>query len=385
MLRSFVALLLLAAGGCDGCRSPAPHVRDEYQDDEQQAEVTEEETAPDPLSPPPPAVAETAVPAPEEAERPPQIVPAPSIDQEWASDEVVHAHRYVYRVYMAVPAGLGEGTNRIARPAAELFVDVAPERLRARFAGAGWPVPAGSEVRLRRDRPGVYVFDAQGGRPLAPNEMASWFEGGPVTRRGPLLRILAHIGARAAPPPSDDGRPPGDLVCALLAEWSGEPREDGVMRRCERGAPHVWRLGFWRADQTAGVPVELPRSALRADHLAPPAPVARQTSRSFLEPTALSRLVPASLTGSPTEDAPAEGLRITNSSATRVIVTLQGLAIGWIDSSADAHFVGLPRGTYELAAVRPLGATVQSPREVFVPGLHRICDGRCRRTPPEDG
>ncbi len=383
---SLAALAVLWLAGCDSCHPPQRAPEEEPEDELASGlgvEVLEEEEPPDP-SEPPPAIADAPAAvgsAPRGAAPRPVLETSP--DREYASDEPVRARRYVYRVRMAVPAGLGDGDDRLALPSAELFVDVSHDRLRARFAGAGWPVDAGSEVRLRRDRPGAYVFDGDGGRPLAPGELAAWFEGGPVTRRGPPLRVFATYGHPRNAPIADDEDVPGELLCALLAEWAAEDRET-VMRRCEQGAPHLWRLGFWRADQTAGVPVELPRSSLRADEGGAPAPIVAQDARAFVEPAALARIASSEPPAPPAEGAPAEGLRVPNQSATRAIVTVQGIAIGWVDAAATAHFVGLSPGTYEVGSIRPLGAVVQRGRPVVVPGEHRVCDGRCRRVEPAE-
>ena len=379
-------VLLVLVGGCGEDASPRGPI-DDYPDEELAAEVLEEETPPDPDAPPPPAIADEGSPTRSRDvrdRRPAPVEPAVHADTEYGTDAPVVARRYVYGVRMAVPGGLGDGGEGVTVPAAELYVDVSHERLRARFVGRGWPVPAGSEVRLRRDRPGVYVFDGVGGRPLAPRELASWFEGGEVTRRGPPLRVLPTWGLpqRRRQPEPDDEEEPGELVCALLAEWSAEPWEN-VMRRCERGAPHLFRIGFWRGEQTAGVPVDLVRSAMRADEQRPPAQIPDEPSRAFLEPEALSRLPPSRATAEPSEDAPAEGLRVRNQSATRAIVTVDGIAIGWVDAGAEGWFVGLRPGTHEVGAIRPLGAVVQRGRLVLVPGTHSICDGRCGRRPPE--
>ncbi len=383
-----LAGVVLALSSCERCEPP-PRVEVEDRDlfeGELEVEVLEETEPPDP-SDAPPAISDEPVAAgalDARDHRPPAVATAHP-DDEYASDEPVQARRYVYRVRMIVPAGLGDEDDGLARPSAELFVDVSHDRLRARFAGAGWPVHAGSEVRLRRDRPGVYVYDGDGGRPLGPGEMAAWFEGGNVTRRGPPLRVFASYGPARHAPVADDEEVPGELLCALLAEWAAEDRET-VMRRCERGAPYLWRLGFWRADQTAGVPVELPRSALRADeHGAPTTTAVAQRSRAFVEPSGLARIDASGPAAPPSPDAPAEGLRVPNESATRAIVTVEGVAIGWVDAGATGHFVGLAPGTYEIGSIRPLGAVVQRGRPVVVPGEHRICDGRCRNVAPEGG
>jgi hypothetical protein len=382
---TLVGLALSSLVGCDGCRPAPTPIEEEYVEEELAPLILEEREGAS-SEPPPPPMAEGAPPAPspDTRDRRPPILPT-SPDREHETTEPVRARRFVYRVRMIVPGGLGDADDRIARPSPELFVDVSHDRLRARFAGSGWPVPAGSEVRLRRDRPGAYLFDPQGGRPLAPGELAAWFEGGEVTRRGPPLRVIATLGpTRSAPPSHNDEEMPGQLVCAFLAEWSAEPRD--VMRRCDGGAPALFRLGFWRAEQTAGVPVELPRTALRADEGDAPGYIPAQSSRALLEPAALGRI--ASSGPVPPElvqpDAPAEGLRVINESAARAIVTVQGVAIGWLDAGASALFVGLQSGSYEVGAIRPLGAVVQRGRPVPVPGTHRICDGRCRREPPTE-
>jgi hypothetical protein len=380
-------LLVLALGGaCD--EDPASRVPiDDYEDEELAAEVLEEESPPDPDTPAPPAIAdEGGLTRSRDVRdrRPAPVEAAAHGDAEYGTDAPVIARRYVYGVRMAVPAGLGSGGEGVTVPSAELYVDVSHERLRARFVGRGWPVAAGSEVRLRRDRPGVYVFDGVGGRPLAPGELASWFEGGRVSRRGPPLRVIPNWGLprRQRQPAPNDEEEPGELMCALLAEWSGEPW-DNAMRRCEHGAPHLFRIGFWRAEQTAGVPVELVRSAMRADEQHPPGRIPDEPSRAFLEPEALSRLPASTATAEPDPDAPAEGLRVRNESATRAIVAVDGVAIGWVDAGAEGWFVGLRPGNHAVGAIRPLGAVVQRGRPVQVPGTHSICEGRCGRRPPE--
>ena len=310
--------------------------------------------------PPPTDVPREVAPAP--------IERAPATDTEFDSDEPIEVRRYVYRVQLNVPETLGVDRSDIAIPAAELYVDVSLDRLRARFVGPGWPVAAGSEIRVRGDSPGVYVFDAEGGRSLAPGGMAEWFEGGPTNRTGPPLVVRRDPQSARVP---RDPSAPGPLVCALLAEWAGERREN-VMRRCDPGAPIGFRVGFWRGERTAEVPVEVPRRALRADEVDAPDPVAPSTSRAFLDPGALSRLPrmehpPAEL-DAPEGTAPAEGLEFVNESEARVVVTVEGVAVGWVGSGARGTFVGMAPGLYRIAALRPLGAVVIRPRIVPRPG-----------------
>jgi hypothetical protein len=276
-------------------------------------------------------------------------------DDAYASDTPLAARRLVYRAELHVPAGLGQGEASIAPPAAELRVDVADDRLRAQFIGSGWPVARGAEVRLRRDRPGVYVFDESGGRPLGPGRLGEWFQGGPLGEYRPLLGIRP-------PPPREEPSGPGALVCALLAEWIGEER-DAVLHRCEAGPPSHFRLGPYRAERTADLPLELPRSALRVDHRDPPHewPIAESASL-FFEASVIRRLGPA--TGRRGGGGP---LVVRNGGSTRLIVAVDGIAIGTVAPSHALELAGLPPTTHAVGALRPLGAPVLRGRTVTLP------------------
>jgi len=360
------------------CAEPVQPPREVYEEESTQAEILVEDAPPDPEDRPP-AISNRPFRPPQRDHAPAPIIAASHGDDEYSNDQPLVARRYVYRVRMIVPTGLGSGRVPVAVPAAELHVDVSHERLRARFVGAGWPVAPNSEVRLRRDRPGVYLFDGEGGRPLEPGQLAHWFEGGIVSRRGPALHIFSRYGFPRRARPPDDEENPGELMCALLAEFAGEQR-DPLHRRCELGAPRLFRLGFWRAEQTAGVPVELLRSALRADERSGPRPITFATASSWIEPEALARLDGGRApTDEPADDAPTHGLRVENESATRAIIAINGIAVGWVDQGAHGLFEGLRPGTYEVGSIRPHGAVVQRGRPVRVPGVHRVCDGRCPR------
>ncbi len=375
---SMVGALSVGAGGCAERPRPLDEV---YEDESTHAEVLVEQTPPDPDDPPP-AISNAPAQSPDVGERdlePPPVVPASHGDDDYANEQLVNARRYVYRVRMIVPSGLGTGRIPVAVPAAELHVDISHERVRARFIGTGWPVTPNSEVRLRRDRPGVYLFDGEGGRPLEPGQLATWFEGGPISRRGPPLHIFSRYGFPRRARPPDDVENPGELMCALLAELAGEQR-DSLNRRCELGAPRLFRLGFWRAEQTAGVPIQMPRSALRADERDAPRPLRHAVSRWWIEREALARLDGGRApTDEPADGAPLEGLRIDNESADRAIIAINGIAVGWVDRGERGLIEGLRPGTYEVGSIRPHGAVIQRGRPVRVPGVHRVCDGRCPR------
>lgn len=318
------------------------------------------------------AIAPTAIASPPSGSRPTQqVLRAAARDTEHDSDEPVAVRRYVYRLRLAVPAALGSNGG-LETPGTELLIDASAARLRARFVGSGWPVDAGAEVRLRGDSPGAYVFDGAGGRPLLPGEMSEWFEGGP-RRAGPPLVVRRD----PAMPTGESGL----LVCALLAEWSGEPRE-AVVRRCDGRAPLGFRIGLWRGERTADLAVQVPARSLRSDELEAPEVVGDVESRAFFDPASLSRIEPASARGEdpePTDPlAPREGLLFVNESPTRVIVTVGGVPIGWVAPRASATFIGLRPGLARVGAMRPLGSIAMRPRLLSLPARTVL---RAPRTP----
>ena len=285
-------------------------------------------------------------------------------DPDYAQGERVSSRRVVYRVSLRVPLNLGYGHTTIRPPTAELYIDVSTDRLRARFIGTGWPVEDGAEVRIRRDQPGVYIFDGSGGRPLGPGQLAQWFEGGPLRREASL---------RVALPPADEQVGPGPLICRLIAEWS-QTSPDTLERRCgDGGTPPSFRVGLWRANRTADVGLLLPRTALRADEENPPNPMDDEIGREFLTSALFSRL--RSIRGArgvPADDAPERGLVIINTSSARMIVTIGGTPVGWVDAHREFHFEHVARGSFPVGAMRPLGLQTAQKRPRVVPGRYRL-------------
>lgn len=355
-----VGLACVAACESGPARTPAqppPRERTVEEWREPAAVVTDDEDDENALE----AIEPLAVdPTPEATEPERTIVPAAARDLAYDVDDPVAVRRYVYRVRLAIPSALGDASD-LATPGAELYIDTCEERARARFVGQAWPVDAGTEVRLRGDSPGAYVFDGAGGRPLLPGELGEWFEGG-ERRPGPGLSVRRD--------PATPSGERGGLVCALLAEWADEDRE-AVMRRCDGRAPVSFRVGLWRAERTADLAIDVPRRTLRADEVEPPPPIALSTSRAFFEPLSLSRIESASVRGEeierPDPAAPGEGLELVNESATRIVVTAQGVPIGWIAPHATGFFVGLRPGPLWIGALRPMGSIALRPRLVSIP------------------
>jgi hypothetical protein len=304
--------------------------------------------------------------APGAAER--KIEPSTLLDPDYAGSELVGVRRVVYRVTIAVPAHLRPSRPPVAPPAGELLLDVGDHRLRARFVGPGWPVPDGSEVRLRGDVPGVYLFDADGGRALSPGQLSTWFEGysAGMRTRSELLILKDYN-----PAPSEG---PGDLLCAFLAEWTGNPRDE-VLRRCTGFLPPGFRFGVWSAELTAIVQTSVPRYELRADNADPPRLWPRRPDAQLIEPAALARVraLPRARAEAPAAPAAVSGeaaarLGLENHTPARMVAVVQGVPVGWVDAFARVQFTGLAQGTYEVAALRTSTGSVQAAGQVSVPG-----------------
>jgi hypothetical protein len=280
-------------------------------------------------------------------------------DDAEAKDDPTFVGRLVYRVRFVVPPSFRDYRASVEAPAGELHVDVSMSRLRARFIGPGWPIDEGTEIRLRADLPGVYLFDGLGGRSLGAGQLAGWFEGRETGRTAETM-----VGIRRDYGPPADRPMPGELLCALLAEWSHQRREALVHRCTSEALPPGFRLGPWSGELTAVVPMELPRRNLRADEVGPPAPIATRGARALLEPDTLAKLVPSRAVEAPGPAA----LTVENRTDTRAIVIAQGVAVGWIDAGQSLRIEGFTPGFYRIGAVRPLGVMRMPPRILRVPG-----------------
>ncbi len=301
----------------------------------------------------------------------PEIRAAVMPDEVESGDEPVRIARLVYRVSFYVPASFRDRRVAVRAPAGELQLDASENRLRARFVGPGWPVPEGSEVRMRADLPGVYLFDTRGGRSLGAGQLAAWFEGRETHRARALVGVSRDHGPPAAKPL------PTALVCGLLAEWANQDRE-ALTHRCDGGSvPPSFRVGPWSGELTAVVPMELPGRDLRADEVDPPPRIAPRDGGLLLEPAAFAHL-PAS------RAQPGSGpasLVIDNQTDTRAIILAQGVAIGWVEAGRRLQVDGLSPGQYRIGAIRPFGILRMAPKLVRVPGHLLLGRGHWRELP----
>lgn len=279
------------------------------------------------------------------------VLPAARVDEHATTTEV-RVRRLVYRFELRVGWLYGNGRSDLLSPTGELYVDVAGGRLRARFVGNGWPVDDGSEVRMRSDRPGVYVFDARGGRPVGTGQLAAWFQGGPGARS-----VEMTVRTRAV-----DDAATIDMVCRLFGEWAGTSIA-AVRRTCASdGLPVRFQLGPYRGERTAEAVVYLPEHQLRADHLEPPRGLVHHASVGFHTDEEIARIEP--MRDEPQTRRPragealetvARGLLVENRTGARVLVTADGVALGWLDPGARHAYPTLPDGGHRIGAMLPLG------------------------------
>jgi hypothetical protein len=286
-----------------------------------------------------------------------------SPDTEFTDDTPVEAHRVIYRFRTNVPAMFGRGIESVPRAATELLLLVTPDRIRAQFSGPAWPVHAESEVRVRGDRPGAYVFDGAGGRPLGPGQMAHWFDGGPPRRH---VRVWLRI---------DEARSEADIgsmICRFLAEWTSSS-VDALTAQCSGGVPRWIRIGPYVGDRTADVEVMVQRRQLRADHEEPPEPIAGPTSWLYHTPATYRRMAPRprppARIEQPEPPADLRGLRVQNLGSVRMVVTLDGTPLGSVDAGAEVDFPDVPDGVFMVGGMRSLGGLAAPVRLARVPGV----------------
>ena len=294
-----------------------------------------------------------------------RVVPSAVFDDAYASSATVRARRVVYRVTLRLPGLIGVAHPSIPTPRAELVVDVTEDRIRARFAGTGWPLFSEAEVRIRSDFPGSYVFDHHGGRPLSSGRLRTWFIGDPNGEGTTTTRV------RPASPEEQVGA--GLLICRLLAEWSGQS-PPSLLRRCGGGgAPEEFAVGMWVGRRTADVSIPLPRAALRADHVRHPTSEPRRPSQQlFMSQALIRRIEPYRplLVGLGAEAS--SSLMLENSESTRLIVAIEGVPLAWLPPGGQLEVRGISPGVYRFAAIQPMGSLALRYRLATVPGLLRV-------------
>lgn len=322
------------------------------------------EAPPERVLPSPESIVREATEArPEDVPR--QVDPAAGPDGAYTDASPQPARRIVYRFTLRF-IGMGERDPTLPLPGGELSLDVTGDRLRATFLGNGWPVPTGSQVRMRLEQSGTYVFDNTRGRPLVTGALSVWFSGGRVTEQ---VELNVRREAR------DDEPHIAAMVCRFFAELTAAP-VDRMARRCaEGGMPTLLRVGPYLVDRTADVGVVVPRASLRADERDPPPRAYVAPNRPFLVPEEIAQIAP--VIERPERDPhgaepPPRGLRVENRSDARVLVTVNDTPLGYLDAGAELVFDGLADGAYIVGARRPLGGRRLRPKHVLLPAHVRF-------------
>jgi hypothetical protein len=240
-------------------------------------------------------------------------------------------------------------------------VDVAEDHLRARFTGPGWPLEEGTVIQLNRANLGVTVFDSTGRHPLGSGRLASWFEGREHGRPQSSLRVLReNLRGKAA-----EG--PGELICALLAEWTAQPRRT-VMRKCVDGMlPPGFRFGPWSGELTAVVPMKVPERALNIGYERAASASGPARNMAYLAPEELARIAPSESVRTPGAASDGE-TTFVNHTSTRIIVIAEGVPVAWVDAGSRGRYPGFRPGRYRVGALRPLGGLRLAPRLFDLPG-----------------
>ncbi|MCS6858558.1 MAG: hypothetical protein NZM37_12650 [Sandaracinaceae bacterium] len=281
-------------------------------------------------------------------------------DSAYEGEGIIPARRYVYRVRLILPASLGEAKELVPL-STELVIDASADRARIRLDGPGWPLETPCEIRLRADLPGLQLKSPSGKSFFPPRSFAEWFDGA-KPKGSPPLSIRRD--------PNAPHQSQGDLICAFLAEWAGEDR-DAVARRCGGKVPFAFRLGPWRGECTAELPLFLPKQELRADFAPSFTPPPSPPGMTFLEPSALARIGHSNPSNSMELQNATDVLIVQNESDSKVILVVEGTPVAWVAAHSRLTLKGIPQGWYRVGLLRPLGDAMGFPRPVHIPSrLH---------------
>jgi hypothetical protein len=295
-------------------------------------------------------------------------------------------------------AGL-EAARRKTEP--RMTIDLSATRARI-VLGAGFVLPAESELRARVDRYGFFLL-APGGAsyrtaapgslraligerrldvaPLSPADVAPRGDGprllGYRTRRVELVTRAANATIEIAHvPDSGDG---GSLVCRALLDLVNAPPStplcgwDDVplhadLRWTTRGALAFEVTGIARHTDLSPLALAAPpATAVFLPTPPPPSP-----GEALLGQTDLAALRTQPVEVPDAGPAPTLGLVLVNSTDELRVAWLDGAPIAWVGPGARIAVPGLVRGRYSLQWRTFLGDVIDSPELVTVPGQSRV-------------
>ena len=285
-----------------------------------------------------------------------------------------------------------------------LAIELAPSRMRVAFLGAGWMLPADTELRARSDRYGHVVVWPGGGayRPLAPGTLRALigerrFDVAPITSADVILKDevgkrigvrarKVEVATRAAKATFEIGRMPdlgdgGALLCRMLLDLLNAPPStplcgDGEfplraeLRWTLRGSIAFEVTGMLKRDKVDPSTTTLlvpPPSAMFAVGLFPIAGVQASLSPSEL---AAFRTGPVEMPTVPHGNG--DGLVVANSSDQVRMLHVDGIPVAWVAPGAKDVLSGLQRGRYIVQLRTFLGESFDPPITQTVPGLLQV-------------
>ena len=285
-----------------------------------------------------------------------------------------------------------------------LAIELAPSRMRVALLGAGWMLPAETELRARSDRYGHVVVWPGGGayRPLAPGTLRALigerrFDVAPVTPAEVVLKDdvgkrigvrtrKVEVATRAAKATFEIGRAAdlgdgGVLLCRMLLDLMNAPPSTAL---CGDGefplrAELRWTMRGSIAFEVTGVlkreKVELPTSSL----LVPPPsamfagglfPIAGVQASLSPPDLAAFRNGPVEMPSVPHGNG--DGLVVFNASDQVRVLHVDGIPVAWVAPGAKDVLSGLQRGRYIVQLRTFLGDSFEPPVTQTVPGLVQL-------------
>lgn len=279
-----------------------------------------------------------------------------------------------------------------------LAIELGASRMRVVFQGAGFVVPADTEVRARFDRLGHVVVWPGGTlyRPLAPGSLRALlaerrYDVAPVApaqvttldevgKRIGIKTRKVEVGTRAAKLTMELGRleglgEAGILLCRLLLDLANGPLTtpvcavDEVPLRAELKWASHGSLGFevtgvLRRTDMPGAPFAVPPPAASFGDLPP----ARNGLWGMLATGELAalRTGPVDVPAGPTPAG--EGVLVANNTDQVRALFLDGVPVAWVAPGGKDGLYGLQRGKYVAQWRTLLGDVVDAPTSLVVPG-----------------
>lgn len=284
-----------------------------------------------------------------------------------------------------------------------MAIDLNPSRMRVALLGAGWVLPAETELRARSDRYGHVVVWPGGAtyRPLAPGTLRALIgerrldvapitpaEVSPKDEGGKRIGIRTRkveVSTRAAKATFELGRLPdlgdgGTLLCRMLLDLMNAPPSTALctdgelpvraeLRWAGRGSIGFELTGVLKREKADVTTAALLVPPAGATFAASPWPVAGVHSALSRAELAAFRTGPVDVPG---PQAVAEDLVVANATDQLRVLHVDGIPVAWAAPGAKDALSGLHRGRYIVQSRTFLGEAFELPVTQTVPGLVQL-------------